>query len=104
MVTIRGFQIILLASDNLKRPIAPPRDHFSLPKIFCRGLPRVWGQKSGRIPAKMGSPGSSPPACLTNSDGWALYQEHILGGPGGSSGVQKIASDLDFGRENGDLT
>eukprot|EP00983_Pelagomonas_calceolata_P042857 1138678-Pelagomonas_calceolata.AAC.17 len=50
---------------------------------FCRGLPRVWGQRSGKIPATMGSSGCSPPAYLTSSNGWALHQEHIPGGPGG---------------------
>eukprot|EP00983_Pelagomonas_calceolata_P122293 1160894-Pelagomonas_calceolata.AAC.3 len=69
---------------------------------LCRGLPRVWGQKSGKIPAKMGSPGSRLPACLTSSDGWALHQEHILGGPGDWGGGKNCSSDLKFGRGNGE--
>eukprot|EP00967_Tisochrysis_lutea_P033418 scaffold39766_cov17-Tisochrysis_lutea.AAC.1 len=53
---------------------------------LCRGGSRVWGQKSDKIPAKMRSPGSCPPACLTSSDVRATYKEHILGGPGGWGG------------------
>eukprot|EP00983_Pelagomonas_calceolata_P109038 1159516-Pelagomonas_calceolata.AAC.21 len=72
---------------------------------FCRGLPRVWGWESGKIPAKMGSSGSCPPARLTSTDGWALHQEHILGGPGGWGGGPKNRSpDLNFGRRNGEVT
>eukprot|EP00983_Pelagomonas_calceolata_P077930 1154070-Pelagomonas_calceolata.AAC.2 len=58
---------------------------------LCRWVPRVWDQKSGKMQAKVGSPGSYPPACLTSSDGWALYQEHVLGGPWGWGRVEKIA-------------
>eukprot|EP00983_Pelagomonas_calceolata_P067570 1149519-Pelagomonas_calceolata.AAC.3 len=46
---------------------------------LCRGVAKVWGQKSGKMPAEVGSPGSCPLACTTSSDGWALYQEISLG-------------------------
>eukprot|EP00983_Pelagomonas_calceolata_P016404 517877-Pelagomonas_calceolata.AAC.3 len=45
---------------------------------MCWGMPRVWGQKAGWIPAEMGSSGGRPLACLTHSDGWALHQEQVL--------------------------
>eukprot|EP00983_Pelagomonas_calceolata_P106724 1159265-Pelagomonas_calceolata.AAC.3 len=43
--------------------------------------------------AKVGSPGSCPPACLTSSYGLALHLEHIFGGgvQGAGEQVQKIA-------------
>eukprot|EP00983_Pelagomonas_calceolata_P065454 1148597-Pelagomonas_calceolata.AAC.2 len=63
------------------------------------GLPRVWGQKSGEIPAKMGSPGSGPPACLTSSDGWALHQEQSWGFWGAGMGVRKIAPGTSIWQE-----
>eukprot|EP00983_Pelagomonas_calceolata_P032434 1017407-Pelagomonas_calceolata.AAC.1 len=50
----------------------------------------------------MGSPGGRPPACLTSSDGWALDQEHILGGPGGwgwGGGPENRSPNLNFGRD-----
>eukprot|EP00983_Pelagomonas_calceolata_P060617 1146465-Pelagomonas_calceolata.AAC.3 len=34
------------------------------------------------MPAKMGSPGSCPPARLISSDVWALHQGHCLGSLG----------------------
>eukprot|EP00983_Pelagomonas_calceolata_P062633 1147373-Pelagomonas_calceolata.AAC.2 len=52
----------------------------------------------------MVSSGSSPPAFLISSDGWALHQEHILGHPGGWGwGSKNCSLDLNFGRENGEL-
>eukprot|EP00983_Pelagomonas_calceolata_P096827 1158174-Pelagomonas_calceolata.AAC.9 len=52
----------------------------------------------------MGPPGSCLPACLTSSDGWTLYQEHLGGGPGAGAAVQKTATwTPNFGRENGEL-
>eukprot|EP00983_Pelagomonas_calceolata_P093200 1157751-Pelagomonas_calceolata.AAC.3 len=55
-----------------------------MPEVsLCGGVPRVWGQKPGKIPAKMGSPGSCPPG-LPDQQRWlALVQEHNLRGPGG---------------------
>eukprot|EP00983_Pelagomonas_calceolata_P112075 1159846-Pelagomonas_calceolata.AAC.20 len=38
-------------------------------KCVCAGKSPGRGQKSGAIPAKLGPPGSHPPACLSSSDG-----------------------------------
>ena len=54
-------------------------------QFVLRG-PKVWGQGTGKIPAKMGSSENTPLACLTSSNGQALHQEHNLGGPGGWGG------------------
>eukprot|EP00983_Pelagomonas_calceolata_P126036 1161265-Pelagomonas_calceolata.AAC.6 len=56
---------------------------------LCRGVPRVWGQKAGKMLAQTSSSGSCPPACLISSNNWALHQEHILGGPGGLEGWEQ---------------
>eukprot|EP00983_Pelagomonas_calceolata_P124747 1161138-Pelagomonas_calceolata.AAC.3 len=69
---------------------------------FAPGMPGVWGQKSGKMHAKVGSPGSRPLACLTSSDGWALHLEHILGGPEGwGKGSKHRSSNPNFGRRLG---
>eukprot|EP00983_Pelagomonas_calceolata_P077562 1153920-Pelagomonas_calceolata.AAC.1 len=71
---------------------------------LCRGVRRVWGQISSKIPARMGSPGGRPPAYLTSSNDCALYQEHILGGPGGwGGGPNNRSPDLNFGRGDVEL-
>eukprot|EP00983_Pelagomonas_calceolata_P047193 1140526-Pelagomonas_calceolata.AAC.2 len=57
---------------------------------LCRGVPRVWNQKAGEIPAEMESSGCSPG--LPDQQQWLVpYQEQISRGPGPGAGSQKIA-------------